>query len=309
MAHHPVEALESQGTSNADNAYQGANQKMAFEWQEANAFDRLSGSRSSDKPVAATASSLELKTWSYFDHVDQNGPTSDIPIPNIYRNNNRNSGGWNYFDHSNRQPNSDRRLNPFEGNQRYENGDRNSFPQDQRHAANLMNAAAQEAGNVTGRMVRTSQGVYLKSNFDVDVDGSPRARQIDKYGQTQTSWFYSHAKGHKYINAEKVPYIVLPLGKYKQFGIKLGDYALVRDKGTNKMAVAVFADAGPKSKTGEGSIYLGNEELGLNVTPNRGVSQKRFEYLVFPGSSEGRPRNEQELLSRISNFKQRVMMA
>ena len=155
--------------------------------------------------------------------------------------------------------------------------------------------AASQAGSAW-RLAKTREGVYLRSNFDVDVDGSPRARQIDRYGQTQTSW--SHKNG-KYINAEEVPFIVLPKGKYQKHGIKLGDYALVRDKQTGKVAAAVFADVGPAGKTGEGSIYLGKEKLGLDITPNRGVSGDRFEYLVFPGSSEGRARNQAELLERI----------
>lgn len=162
--------------------------------------------------------------------------------------------------------------------------------------------AASQAGSAW-RLAKTKEGVYLRSNFDVDVDGSPRARQIDRYGQTQTSW--SHKNG-KYINAEEVPYIVLPKGKYQKHGIKLGDYALVRDKQTGKVAAAVFADVGPAKKTGEGSIYLGKEKLGLDITPNKGVSGDRFEYLVFPGTSEGRARNQAELLERISRFEKKM---
>ena len=173
-------------------------------------------------------------------------------------------------------------------------------------AAHLLNQAADEAGGQSGRLVRTSKGIYLRSNFDVDVDGSPRARQIDRYGQTQTSLSYTDARGHKYINAEEVPYIVLPGGKYKQYGIKLGDYALVRDTATGKVAAAVFADVGPGHKTGEGSIYLGNQELGLGVTPNRGISERRFEYLVFPGSGGGRPRDQRDLLAKLERFKRQA---
>ena len=169
----------------------------------------------------------------------------------------------------------------------------------------MFDRAASEASRA-GKLMRTSQGIYLRSDFDVDVDGSPRAKEIDRYGSRQTSWSYSQRSDNPYINAEEVPYIVLPKGKYQQFGIELGDYALVRDKATGKVAVAVFADVGPASKTGEGSINLANKHLGLDVTPNRGISEQRFEFLVFPGSGEGKARNQEELLSRISSFKQRI---
>jgi len=154
-------------------------------------------------------------------------------------------------------------------------------------------------------MVSTDQGVYLKSDFDVDVDGSPRAKQIDRYGSTQTSYSYRNGR---YVNAEEVPYIVLPKDKYKALGVKLGDMALVHDTKTGRIAAAVFADAGPNNKTGEGSIYLGKEGLGLKgLTPNNGIEERRFEYLVKPGTNGGtRPRNQAEMLQRINAFKRQM---
>jgi hypothetical protein len=138
--------------------------------------------------------------------------------------------------------------------------------------------------------------------MDIDADGSPRARQIDPTGQTQTSMRYTDGSS---VNAEEVPYMVLPGGQYSQFGIKLGDMCLVRNRENGKVTVAVFADVGPRHKRGEGSMKLA-EELGINNSPTRGgVTKPNIEYLVLPGS--GYPaQNQRQLLARISAQKQRL---
>ena len=117
----------------------------------------------------------------------------------------------------------------------------------------------------------------------IDADGSPRARQIDPTGQTQTSLRYPDGRS---VNAETVPYFVLPGGQYKHLGIKLGDIAAVRYNG--KVAFAVFADVGPRHKLGEGSIALA-QELGIPASPRTGGVRSGVEYLVFPGSGNGTP--------------------
>jgi len=98
---------------------------------------------------------------------------------------------------------------------------------------------------------------------------------------------------------------VLPGGQYSQFGIKLGDMCLVRNKENGKMTVAVFADVGPRHKRGEGSMALA-EELGINSSPTRGgISKPNIEYLVLPGS--GYPvQNQQQLMLRIKAQRERV---
>src|SRR5207248_10630435 len=61
------------------------------------------------------------------------------------------------------------------------------------------------------------------------------------------------------FNAEEIPYIVLPESKggetfIEDMGLALGDLAAVIYK--NTIAPAIFADAGPVSRIGEGSIHL-----------------------------------------------------
>lgn len=126
--------------------------------------------------------------------------------------------------------------------------------------------------------------VYFRSGMQVDADGSPRARQIDPCGQTETS--LRHPGGAS-VNAEQIPYFVLPGGSYKHLGIKLGDIAAVRYQG--KVQFAVFADVGPSYKIGEGSMALA-QALGINPSPTRGgTSSPQVEYLVFRGSGDRTP--------------------
>lgn len=165
-----------------------------------------------------------------------------------------------------------------------------------------LDRAALDARNQTRQLVKTTAGLYLRSGMAVDADGSPRARQIDPDGQVNTSMRYADNRS---VNAEVVPYMVLPGGAYQKFGVQLGDMVLVRNTDNGRMAVAVFADVGPRHKTGEGSIQLARE-MGLNPSPTRGgTSKASIEYLVLPNTHGTKPRNEQELMARIVEQRRR----
>lgn len=134
--------------------------------------------------------------------------------------------------------------------------------------------------------------IYIKSDMDTDADGSPRAKQIDPFGMLETSLGKHNGwtgEG-EFVNAEAIPYFVLP-GKFNlMFGThcKLGDVALIHRH--NREVFAIYADTGPKTKIGEGSIML-VESLGgtpWNRDHTKIVSGIGFgvEYLVFPRSSE-----------------------
>jgi hypothetical protein len=134
--------------------------------------------------------------------------------------------------------------------------------------------------------------IYIKSDMDTDADGSPRAKQIDPFGLPETSLSRDNGwRGDgRFVNAETIPYFVLP-GKFNLvFGTrsKLGDLALIRRRDAE--VFAIYADIGPKTKIGEGSIKL-VESLGANPwnrTKTKIISGIEFgvEYLVFPRSSE-----------------------
>lgn len=202
---------------------------------------------------------------------------------------------YDRFRREQEQRQRDQPVNPFNG-----------APNDTSAASltRIMDDAQRAANNGVNQLIRTPQGVYMRARMDIDADGSPRARQIDPTGQTQTSMRYTDGSS---VNAETVPYMVLPGGQYSQFGIKLGDMCLVRNKENGRMAVAVFADVGPRHKRGEGSMALA-EELGINPSPTRGgMTKPNIEYLVLPGS--GYPaQNQQQLLDRIKAQRQRLGM-
>ncbi|HEX3587008.1 MAG TPA: glycoside hydrolase family 75 protein [Candidatus Angelobacter sp.] len=90
-----------------------------------------------------------------------------------------------------------------------------------------------------------------------------------------------------YVDARKIPYIVLPPEFMKQFGVSLGDLAVVTNRRNGKSSFAIFADVGPHGKIGEGSVALARA-LGLKSDPRYGgTGNSSIAYLVFPKSGLG----------------------
>lgn len=141
--------------------------------------------------------------------------------------------------------------------------------------------------------------IFFDAKMAIDADGSPRAPQIDPTGLLETSLRYATA-GHKgdSLNAEKVPYFVLPLpDKHGNdnfpatFGIKSGDLGLIVHKG-GKCGV-IFADLGPHRRIGEASIRA-HELLPVRNPWKNPVTKDKLRnasvegdclYFVFPGTS------------------------
>jgi hypothetical protein len=92
----------------------------------------------------------------------------------------------------------------------------------------------------------------------------------------------------KYVDSEKIPYIVLPEGWYPGWDIKVGDFSTVINLRNMKMSHAIFADTGPRNKIGEGSIALA-QALGIDSNPRSGgtVGKLYILYIVFPGTGAG----------------------
>jgi len=89
-----------------------------------------------------------------------------------------------------------------------------------------------------------------------------------------------------YVDARKIPYIVLPPEFMKQFGVALGDLAIVTNLKNGRTSFAIFADVGPRGKIGEGSVALARA-LGINDDPRHGGANSGIAYLVFPQSGLG----------------------
>jgi hypothetical protein len=92
----------------------------------------------------------------------------------------------------------------------------------------------------------------------------------------------------RYVNAEKVAYVVLPISLMELSGAKVGDIAYAFNPKTGKGSYAVFADVGPEGLLGEGSIKLA-KDLGIeNISPrDGGLSEAAIQYVVFPNSGLG----------------------
>jgi len=94
------------------------------------------------------------------------------------------------------------------------------------------------------------------------------------------------ANPHKYVDARKIPYIVLPPEVAERFDIALGDMAVVINERNGRSSFAIFADTGPSRQIGEGSIALA-KALGLPSDPRFDTTESGLLYMVFPGSGRG----------------------
>ena len=98
----------------------------------------------------------------------------------------------------------------------------------------------------------------------------------------------AEADPRRYVNADVVPYIVLP---YSQHGdAELGDFAVVMNRRNGLYTYAIFADLGPPRYAGSGSIALAIS-LGINEDARWGGADGGVLYIVFPGSGNGKPRS------------------
>lgn len=94
-------------------------------------------------------------------------------------------------------------------------------------------------------------------------------------------------KQYSFLISEYDPFIVVPLGVVNQtssFSPQFGDYAVVIVG--DKLYPALVGDAGPRYKTGEGSLRL-SRTINPKAGPySRPVSDLSVSYLIFPGSAE-----------------------
>jgi hypothetical protein len=94
-----------------------------------------------------------------------------------------------------------------------------------------------------------------------------------------------------YVDATKIPYVVLPQDVADRGGARLGDFALVMNLRNGKSSFAIYADIGT---LGEGSIALA-DALGISSNARHGGQSDGVLYLLFPGSGNLRPRTIGEI--------------
>jgi Fungal chitosanase of glycosyl hydrolase group 75 len=98
----------------------------------------------------------------------------------------------------------------------------------------------------------------------------------------------------RYVDASRIPFIVLPGGMARQLGARPGDFAAAFNQRSGKFSFAIFGDVGPYDRIGEGSVALA-ENLGIRSDARNGGARRGILYLVFPGSGNGRPRTIEEI--------------
>ncbi len=86
-----------------------------------------------------------------------------------------------------------------------------------------------------------------------------------------------------YVDAETIPYVVLPSRVLRAAHAHLGDIAVVWNRRKDKLAHAIVADIGPAGQVGEGSIALARA-TGIPDSPKSGGQLGDVVYLVFPSS-------------------------
>jgi len=100
----------------------------------------------------------------------------------------------------------------------------------------------------------------------------------------------------RYVDASKIPFVVLPGGMARQLGARPGDFAAVFNQRNGMTSYAIFGDVGPYDRIGEGSVALA-ENLGIRSDARNGGARGGIVFLVFPGSGNGRPRTIEEINS------------
>jgi hypothetical protein len=142
--------------------------------------------------------------------------------------------------------------------------------------------------------------IVFNAKMAVDADGSPVSQAEQGTDQAETWLTFDQGSDDHYVNAEDVPFIVVPLKLHgadflKRTGVKKGDLAVAVRNG--RCSFGLVGDAGPGFRLGEASLRthedLGNPQCahageypctklkggGSGVGIGSGVT-----YLVFPGT-------------------------
>ncbi|KUN05951.1 hypothetical protein AQI95_13505 [Streptomyces yokosukanensis] len=131
----------------------------------------------------------------------------------------------------------------------------------------------------------TEAAVFWKADLDIDCDGRPGARCNPRTDpQFAATTAYPQSDG-RYLNAETLPYIVVPapspLWDPGELGVRGGAVAAVVYRG--RVQYAVVGDTGPSDLIGEAS-YATARSLGIRTDPGGGGAPSGVTYIVFKNS-------------------------
>ncbi|MEV5875450.1 glycoside hydrolase family 75 protein [Streptomyces sp. NPDC052101] len=131
----------------------------------------------------------------------------------------------------------------------------------------------------------TKDAVFWKADLDVDCDGQPtehcNSRTDPQFSATTA---YQQSDG-RYLNAETLPYIVVPapsgIWNPDKDGVRGGSVVAVVYR--DRVQYAVVGDIGPGDLIGEAS-YATAKGLGIPTDPSAGGAPSDVTYIVFKDS-------------------------
>ncbi|MFB7916506.1 glycoside hydrolase family 75 protein [Streptomyces sp. NPDC056061] len=142
-----------------------------------------------------------------------------------------------------------------------------------------------EEASATVPVCGKNGAVFWKADMDIDCDGQVTSacnKNTDPWFQDDTAF---HTSDDKPLNAEKLPYVVVPssssIWNYSSAGIKGGGIVAVIYN--NKVEYAVVGDTGPSKIIGEAS-YATAEALGIDPDPETGGAESGVTYILFKNS-------------------------
>lgn len=146
----------------------------------------------------------------------------------------------------------------------------------------------------------TSMG--MKAPAAICADGAPKAVAGDTYQPTTSFQFTDGSQ----INADEVPYVVLPQTKsasgkwaspdrvkgnpFYDAGVQRGDYVKITNPANGQSVYAIYGENGPSGEVGEISMAAARA-LGINDSPINGgfttmTDKQHLDYEFFPGSGK-----------------------
>lgn len=102
-----------------------------------------------------------------------------------------------------------------------------------------------------------------------------------------------------YVDASKIPYLVVPGEVIEDHEIHVGDVGLCYNVATKLWAAGIVADVGPHRHYGEGSICMA-KTIGIkNASPRNGGVDSGIIMVVFKNTAKGWPRPYQDISDQV----------
>lgn len=105
-----------------------------------------------------------------------------------------------------------------------------------------------------------------------------------------------------YVDATQVPYFTA-CPELRAMGVHFGDVGIAHYKVTGKACAGVVADGSPHNHLGESSVAMA-KALGIPASPRHGGCDSGVVFVIFPASSKGWPRTNQDIAEQVQELLQ-----